>query len=99
MLGADAKVEIPKVLAVELFGVVDCEFGRDSEAADNILPEEFLGGLLCYCGYCPSLNPLCEIFDDDEGKLEVRLSCRQWSNDVQPLALKWPCMGDELGQL
>ena len=44
-LGADGKAEIPELLAVELFAVVDCEFGRDSEAADNVLPEEFLGGL------------------------------------------------------
>ena len=40
-LGADGKAEIPEVLVVELFAVVDCEFGRDSEAADNVLPEEF----------------------------------------------------------
>jgi hypothetical protein len=98
-LGADGKAEIPEVLAVELFAVVDCEFGRDSEVADNVLPEEFLGGLRCYCGYCPGLNPLCEIFDGDEGELEIPLSCRQWSNDVQPLALKCPCMGDEFGEL
>jgi hypothetical protein len=75
-LGADGKAEIPEVLDVELFAVVDCEFGRDSEAADNVLPEEFFGGLRCYCGYCPGLNPLCEIFDGDEGELEVPLSCR-----------------------
>jgi hypothetical protein len=81
-LGADGKAEIPEVLAVELFVVVDYEFGRDSEAADNVLLEEFLSGLRCYCGYCPGLNPLCEIFDGDEGELEVPLSCRQWSNDV-----------------
>jgi hypothetical protein len=41
-LGANGKAEIPEVLAVELFVVVDGEFGRDSEAADNVLPEEFL---------------------------------------------------------
>jgi hypothetical protein len=70
-LGADGKAEIPEVLAVELFVVVDYEFGRDSEAADNVLLEEFLSGLRCYCGYCPGLNPLCEIFDGDEGELEV----------------------------
>jgi hypothetical protein len=98
-LGADGKAEIPEVLAVELFAVVDCEFVRDSEAADNVLPEEFLSGLRCYCGYCSGLNPLCEIFDGDEGEFEVPLSRRQWSNDVQPPALKWPCMGDELGEL
>jgi hypothetical protein len=98
-LGADGKAKISEVLAVELFAVVDCEFGRDSEAANNILPEEFLCGLRCYGGYCPGLNQLCEIFDGDEGKLEVPLICRQWSDDVQPLALKWPCVGDELGEL
>ena len=81
-LGADGKAEIPEVLAVELFAIVDGEFGRDSEAADNVLLEEFLCGLRCYGGYCPGLNQLCEIFDGDEGKLEVPLSCRQWSNDV-----------------
>jgi hypothetical protein len=75
-LGVDGKAEIPKVLAVELFAVVDCEFGRDTKAADNVLLEEFLSGLRCYPGYCPGLNPLCEIFDGDEGELEVPLSCR-----------------------
>jgi hypothetical protein len=64
-LGADGKAEIPKVLAIELFVVVNYEFGRDSEATDNVLLEEFLSGLRCYCGYCPGLNPLCEIFDGD----------------------------------
>ena len=81
-LGVDGKTEISKVLAVKLFAVVNCEFRRDSEAADNVLPEEFLSGLRCYCGYCPGLNPLCEILDGEEGELEVPLSCRQWSNDV-----------------
>jgi hypothetical protein len=98
-LGADGTAEFPEVLAVELFAVVDCEFRQDSETADNVLPEEILGGLRCYCGDCPGLNPLCEIFNGNKGELEVSLSCRQWSNDVQPLALKWPCMGDELGEL
>jgi hypothetical protein len=98
-LSADGTAEFPEVLVVELFAVVDCEFRWDSETADNISPEEFLGGLQCYCGDCPGLNPLCEIFNDDEGELEVALRCRQWSNDVQPPALKWPCMGDELGEL
>jgi hypothetical protein len=98
-LGADGEAEIPEVLTVELFDVVDCEFGWDFEAADNVLLEEFLSGLRCYCGYCSGLDPLCEIFDGDEGEFEVPLSRRQWSNDVQPPALKWPCMGDELGEL
>jgi hypothetical protein len=44
-LGADGETEIPEVLAVKLFAVVDCEFGRDSESADNVLLEELLGGL------------------------------------------------------
>ena len=81
-LGADGKVDIPEVLVVELFAVVDCEFRRDSEAADNVLPEEFFSGLRYYNGDCPGLDPLCKIFDGDEGELEVPLSCRQWSNDV-----------------
>jgi hypothetical protein len=98
-LGADGTAELPEVLAVELFVVVDCEFGRDSKAANNVLLEEFLGGLRCYCGDCPSLNPLGEIFNSDEGELEIPLSYWQWSDDVQPPALKWPCMGDELGEL
>jgi hypothetical protein len=44
-LGADGTAEFPEVLAVELLAVVDCEFGRDSEAVDNVLTVEFLGGL------------------------------------------------------
>jgi hypothetical protein len=44
-LGADEKTKISEVLAIELFAIVDCEFGQDSKAANNILPEEFLCGL------------------------------------------------------
>ena len=49
-LGVDGTVEFPEVLAVELFAVVDCEFGRDSKAANNVLLEEFLDGDRSYCG-------------------------------------------------
>jgi hypothetical protein len=40
-----------------------------------VLPEEFLGGLRCYRGYCSCLDPLGEILDSDEGELEVPLGC------------------------
>jgi hypothetical protein len=33
------------------------------------LPEEFLGSLRCYRGYCPRLDPLGKILDGDEGEL------------------------------
>jgi hypothetical protein len=36
MFGANGKTEIPEVLVVKLFVVVDYEFGRDSEANDLI---------------------------------------------------------------
>jgi hypothetical protein len=42
-LGADGTAEFPEILAVELFAVVDSEFRRDSEAADDVLLEEFFG--------------------------------------------------------
>ena len=44
-LGADEEAEIPEVLAVKLFAVIDCELRWDSESANNVLPEELLGGL------------------------------------------------------
>ena len=44
-LGADGEAEVPEVLVVKLFTVVDCELGRDSESANNVLLEEFLGSL------------------------------------------------------
>jgi hypothetical protein len=93
-LGADGETEIPEVLAIKLFAVVDCEFGRDSEVTDNVLPEELLGGLRRYCGYCSGLDPLGEVFNDNEGEFEFPLSRRQWSDNIQPPALKCPCMGD-----
>jgi hypothetical protein len=93
-LGADGETKIPEVLAIKLFDIVDCEFGWDSEAADNVLPEELLGGLRRYCGYCSGPDPLGEVLDGNEGEFEVPLSRRQWSDNIQPLALKWPCMGD-----
>jgi hypothetical protein len=63
-------------LAVELFAIVNYELRlrRDSESADNVLPEEFLGGLRYYRGYCSCLDPLGEILDGDKGELEVPLS-------------------------
>jgi hypothetical protein len=60
-------------LAVKLLAIVNCEFGRDSEAANNVLPEEFLGSLRCYRGYIPRLDPFGKILDGDEGELEVPL--------------------------
>jgi hypothetical protein len=75
-LGADGEAEVPEVLAVKLFAIVDCELGRDSESINNVLPEELLGSLRRYCGYCPRLDPLGKIFDDNEGELEVPLSRR-----------------------
>jgi hypothetical protein len=74
-LGADGEAEIPKVLTVKLFAVVDRELGRDSELANDVLPEELLGGLRRYCGYCPGLDPLGEVLDGDEGEFQVPLSC------------------------
>ena len=75
-LGADGEAEVPEILAVKLFAIVNCELERDSESANNDLPEEFLGSLRCYCGYRPGFDPLGKIFDGDEGELEVPLSHR-----------------------
>jgi hypothetical protein len=75
-LGVDGEAEIPEVLAIELFAVVDCELRRDSESANNVLPEKLLGGLRRYCGYCPGLDPFGEVLNDDEGESEVPLSRR-----------------------
>jgi hypothetical protein len=72
-LGANGEAEIPEVLAVKLFAIVDCELERDSESANNVLLEEFLGSLRCYRGYCPCFDPLGKILDGDEGELEVPL--------------------------
>jgi hypothetical protein len=57
-----------------MFAIVDCELRRDSESADNVLLEKFLGSLRRYCGYCPCLDPLGKILDGDEGELEIPLS-------------------------
>jgi hypothetical protein len=67
-LGADGEAKVPKVMDVKLFAIIDCELGQDSESANNVLPEELLGSLRRYCGYCPSLDPLGKIFDGDEVK-------------------------------
>jgi hypothetical protein len=75
-LGADGEAEVPEVLAVKLFSVVECELGRDSESANYVLPEELMGSLRRYCGYCPGLDPLGKVFDGDEGELQVPLSRR-----------------------
>jgi hypothetical protein len=44
-LGADGEAEILEVLAVKLLAIVNYEFGRYSEAANNVLPEEFMRSL------------------------------------------------------
>jgi hypothetical protein len=75
-LGADGEAKVPKVLVVKLFAVVDCELGQDTESTNNVLPEELLGSLRRYCGYFPGIDPLGEVFDGDEGELEVPLSRR-----------------------
>jgi hypothetical protein len=75
-LGADGEAEVPDVLVVELFVVIECELGRDSESANNVLLEELLDSLRRYYGYCPGLDPLGEVFNGDEGELEVPLSRR-----------------------
>jgi hypothetical protein len=60
-------------LTVKLLAIVNCELGWDSEAANNVLLEEFLGSLRCYSGYSPRLDPLGKILDGDEGEPEVPL--------------------------
>jgi hypothetical protein len=47
-LGANGEAEILEVLTVKLLAIVNCELGWDCEAANNVLPEEFLGSLRCY---------------------------------------------------
>jgi hypothetical protein len=72
-LGANGEAEILEILAVKLLVIVNCEFGRDSEAANNVLLEEFLGSLRYCCGYSPRLDRFGKILDGDEGELEVPL--------------------------
>jgi hypothetical protein len=67
-LGADGAVEFSEVLVVKLLAVVDCQLGWDSEPIDDVLSEEFLCGLCCYCGDCFALDPFGKVFDDDEGE-------------------------------
>ena len=86
-------------MAVELLVVVDCEFGRDSEAANNVLLEEFLGCPRCDGGYCLRLNPFGEIFNGDEGEVEVPLSRGQGPDNVQAPALEGPYVGDQFCEL
>jgi hypothetical protein len=97
--GANGEAEILEVLAVKLLAVVNCEFGRYSEAANNVLPEEFLCSLWCYCGNSPRLDPFVKILDRDEGELEVPLSRGQGPDDVQAPALERPCVGDQFCEL
>jgi hypothetical protein len=73
-LGADGEAEVPEVLAVKLFAIIDCELGRDSELANNVLLEELLCSLRCYYGYCPGFDLLGKIFYGYEGELEVPVS-------------------------
>ena len=67
-LGADGATEFSEVLVVKLLAVVDCELGWDSEPTDDVLPEEFLRGVRCYCGDWSALDPFGKIFDGNEGE-------------------------------
>jgi hypothetical protein len=67
-LGTDGTAEFPEILVVKLFAIVDCWLGRDFEPADDVLLEEFLRGLRCYCGDCSALDRFGKIFDGDEGE-------------------------------
>jgi hypothetical protein len=93
-LGANGEVEIPEVLAIKLLAIINCELGRDSEPANNVLLEEFLGGLRCYRGYSPRLDPFGKILDADEGELEVPLGRGKGPDNVQAPVLKGPRVGD-----
>jgi hypothetical protein len=48
-LRADGVTKFSEVLIVELFSVVYYQLRGDSKAADNVLPDEFLCCLCCYC--------------------------------------------------
>jgi hypothetical protein len=56
-----------------MFSVVYRQLRGDSEATDNVLPEELLRCYCRDCGYNPCFYPLGEVFHYDEGKLEVAL--------------------------
>jgi hypothetical protein len=53
----------------------------------------------CYCGDGPTLDPLGEVFDGDEGEFEVALGCGQWPDNIEPPPLKRLGVGNELGEL
>jgi hypothetical protein len=48
-LRADGGVEFPEILIVKLFSVVYFQLGGDSKATYDVLPEELLRCLCCYC--------------------------------------------------
>jgi hypothetical protein len=74
-LRADGVAEFSEVLVVEFLAIIDCQFGWDSEPTYDIMPENFLCCLGCYCGDCYPLDPLGEVFKSDEGEFEISLSC------------------------
>jgi hypothetical protein len=53
----------------------------------------------CYYGDCSTLDPLGEVFDNDEGEFEIALSYGSWPDNVEPPPLKRLRVGNELGEL
>ena len=95
-LRADLITEFLESFGIKLCSVVHSYSLRYAEATNNVLPEEFLGSLRCYCRNSPCLDPFGEVFDSDEGELKVSLSGGQGPDNVQAPALERPCMGNQL---
>jgi hypothetical protein len=68
--------EVLEHVIVELLDIVDGNFSRDTVAADDVLPEEFLDGCGAYVydGFC--INPLCKVLNyyDSEGVVALSWS-------------------------
>src|SRR6185312_9530328 len=77
-VGAKLSGKLPESCTVELLAIVHCNLLRDPEAADDVLPKEFLQGSCCDVPERFGLHPFGEVLYRHNGVLVVSWSCKQW---------------------
>jgi hypothetical protein len=89
-LCSDLMIEILEHVIVKLLGIINGDFSWDTIVVDDLFPEKFFDG--CGAYVCDRLchDPLCEIFNCDNGESVVALSWSLLADYVNAPSLKGP---------
>ena len=82
--------EVFECVVVELFPIVRDEDSRDTEAANDVFPDEALDILLSDSGQGFCLDPLSEIVNPYNDELELPYCHGEGSYYVEPPLSEWP---------